>query len=179
MKELALNILDIAQNSITASARNIGISVEEHEGDNVFRITVVDDGCGMSEEMVQRVADPYVTSRTTRKVGMGIPLLMHSAEQAGGYLRIESELGKGTTLEAMFEHNHIDRPELGDIAGVMTILIGGNPDIRFQYTHKKNEQDFSLDTNDVVETLEGIPINEPEVLKFIREMIKENLGLLK
>jgi anti-sigma regulatory factor (Ser/Thr protein kinase) len=179
MKELALNILDIAQNSITAGASNIGIHVEESEGENVFRITVVDDGCGMSEEMVQRVTDPYFTSRTTRKVGMGIPLLMHSAEQAGGHLRIESEVDKGTTLEAMFEYNHIDRPELGDIAGVMTILIGGNPDIRFQYTHKKNGQDFSLDTNDVVETLEGIPINEPEVLKFIREMIRENLGLLK
>ncbi len=175
MKELALHILDIAQNSITAGAENIGINVEEDEGNNVFRITVIDDGCGMSEEMVQRVTDPYVTSRTTRRVGMGIPLLMHSAEQAGGFLKIESKKGKGTTLEATFEHNHIDRPELGDIAGVMSILIGSNPDIRFQYQHKKNEQDFSLDTNDVIDTLEGIPINEPEVLKFIREMINDHI----
>ena len=175
MKELALHILDIAQNSITAGAENIGINVEEDEGNNVFRITVIDDGCGMSEEMVQRVTDPYVTSRTTRRVGMGIPLLMHSAEQAGGFLKIESKKGKGTTLEATFEHNHIDRPELGDIAGVMSILIGSNPDIRFKYQHKKNEQDFSLDTNDVIDTLEGIPINEPEVLKFIREMINDHI----
>ena len=175
MKELALNILDIAQNSITAGARNIGITVEEKEAGNLFRITVVDDGCGMSEEMVQRVTDPYFTSRTTRKVGMGIPLFKHSAEQAGGSLTIKSEKGKGTTLEATFEHNHIDRPELGDIAGVMSILIGSNPEIRFQYQHKKNEHAFSLDTNDVIETLEGIPINEPEVLRFIREMINDHI----
>jgi anti-sigma regulatory factor (Ser/Thr protein kinase) len=175
MKELALHILDIAQNSITAGAKNIGINVEEDEGNNVFRITVVDDGCGMSEEMVQRVTDPYVTSRTTRRVGMGIPLLMHSAEQAGGFLEIESEKGKGTTLEATFEHNHIDRPEFGDIAGVMSILIGGNPNIRFLFTHKRNKQDFSLDTNDVIDTLDGIPINEPEVLRFIREMINDHI----
>ncbi len=176
MKELALHILDIAQNSITAGAKSIGISIVEDEAANTFVIRVEDDGCGMSEEMVQRVTDPYVTSRTTRKVGMGIPLLMHSAEQAGGRLKIESETGKGTTLEAMFEHNHIDRPELGDIAGVMTILIGGNPDIRFQYKHQKNEKEFTLDTDEIKETLEGIPINEPEVLKFIREMIRENIS---
>jgi anti-sigma regulatory factor (Ser/Thr protein kinase) len=175
MKELALHILDIAQNSITAGAKSIEVNVEEYESANMFRITVIDDGCGMSEEMVQRVTDPYVTSRTTRRVGMGIPLLKHSAGQSGGYLKIESEIGKGTTLEATFEHKHIDRPELGDIAGVMTILIGGNPDIRFQYKHKRDGNDFSLDTNDVNETLGGIPINEPEVLKFIREMINDHI----
>ncbi len=176
MKELALHILDIAQNSITAGAKNIGISIVEDEVANIYTIRVEDDGCGMNEEMVQRVTDPYATSRTTRKVGMGIPLLMHSAEQAGGRLKIASIIGIGTTLEAMFDHNHIDRPELGDIAGVMTILIGGNPDIRFQYKHQKNEKDFTLDTDEIKETLESIPINEPEVLRFIREMIRENIS---
>ncbi len=176
MKELALHILDITQNSITAGAKSIGISIVEDETANTYVIRVEDDGCGMSEEMVQRVTDPYVTSRTTRKVGMGIPLLMHSAEQAGGHLKTASEIGIGTTLEALFEHDHIDRPELGDIAGVMTILIGGNPNIRFHYKHQKNEQEFTLDTDEINETLEGIPINEPEVLKFIREMIRENIS---
>ena len=175
MKELALHILDIAQNSITAGARNIAIGIVEDELANTYTIRVEDDGCGMSEEMVKRVTDPYITSRTTRKVGMGISLLMHSAEQAGGHLNIESEIGKGTKLEAMFVHNHIDRPELGDMAGVMTLLIGANPEIRFQYWHQKNEKEFTLDTDEIKETLEGIPINEPEVLKFIREMIRENI----
>ncbi len=176
MKELALHILDIAQNSITAGATNIAIGIVEDEAANSYTILVEDDGCGMSEEMLQRVTDPYVTSRTTRKVGMGISLLMHSAEQAGGRLNIESEIGKGTKLETMFVHDHIDRPELGDMAGVMTILIGGNPDIRFQYRHQKNEKEFTLDTDEIKETLEGIPINVPEVLKFIREMIRENIS---
>ncbi len=175
MKELALHILDITQNSITAGAKNIGIYIMEDEAANTYAIRVEDDGCGMSKEMVQRVTDPYVTTRTTRKTGMGIPLFMHSAEQAGGLLKIESEPGKGTTLEALFEHNHIDRPELGDMAGILTILIGGSPDIRFRYHHQKSEQEFALDTNEIREILEGIPVNEPEVLRFIREMIRENL----
>ena len=175
MKELSLHILDIAQNSIAAGAENIAIGINEDEAANTYTITVEDDGCGMSEEMVRRVTDPYVTSRTTRKVGMGISLLIHSAEQAGGHLSIESEIGKGTKLEAMFVYDHIDRPELGDMAGVMTILIGGNPEIRFQYKHQKNENEYTLDTDEIKETLEGLPINEPEVLQFIREMIRENI----
>ena len=179
MKELALHILDIAQNSITAGAKNIEVSIVEDEGANNLTIRVEDNGCGMSEEMVRKVTDPYVTSRTTRKVGMGIPLLKHSAEQAGGALSIESEPGRGTKLQASFERDHIDKPVLGDIAGVITILIGSNPDIRFQYHHKKNNESFNIDTKEINETLEGIPINEPEVLKFIKEMIRENLKELE
>ncbi len=175
MKELALHILDIAQNSITAGANYIEINVVEDESANKLFISVMDNGCGMSEEMVKQVTDPYVTARTTRKVGMGIPLIKHTAEQAGGQLHISSKVGRGTKLEAVFEHNHIDRPELGDIAGVFTILAGGNPNIRFQYNHQKNEKKFSIDTDEINQTLEGIPINEPEVLKFIKEMIRENL----
>ncbi|MDR4989179.1 MAG: ATP-binding protein [Bacteroidales bacterium] len=178
MKELALHILDLVQNSITAGATHITADVREDIPNNLYVIRVHDNGCGMSEELVKRVTDPYVTSRTTRRVGMGIPLLMHSAGQAGGRLSITSKPGEGTFIEAVFEHDHIDRPELGDIAGVMTILIGGNPDIRFQYKHQKNEQSFVLDTDEIRETLEGIPINEPEVLKFIREMIREHISVL-
>ena len=179
MKELALHILDIAQNSITAGASYIEINVVEDESANKFIISVVDNGRGMSEEMVKEVTDPYVTSRTTRKVGMGIPLLKHTAEQSGGQLHISSKMGQGTMLEATLEYNHIDRPELGDLAGVVTILAGGNPNIRFQYNHIKNDKQFSIDTDDINQTLEGIPINEPEVLKFIKEMIRESLKELE
>ncbi len=176
MKTLALHILDIAQNSITAKAKNIFIDIEEDTRENRYVIRVTDDGSGMPEETLRRVTDPYYTSRTTRKVGMGIPLLKQHAEMAGGYVSISSEEGKGTRVEAVFEHGHVDRQATGDIAGVIVLLIGGNPEIRFRYVHRYNGNDFSLDTREVKEILEGVPVNDPEVLKYLREMIRENLS---
>ncbi len=176
MKTLALHILDIAQNSITAKAENIFIDIEEDTRVNRYVIRVTDDGCGMSEDTIQRVTDPYYTSRTTRKVGMGIPLLKQHAEMAGGNLRIASEEGKGTMVEAFFEHDHMDRQSAGDIAGVMVLLIGSNPEIRFRYGHQCNGKEYALDTKEVQDVLEGVPVNAPEVLKYLREMIRENLS---
>ncbi len=178
MKDLALHILDITQNSITAKASQITIEITEEVINDLLTILIKDNGKGMSPEQVKKVSDPYFTSRKTRKVGMGIPLLMHNAKQADGSLNISSEQGVGTIVTAKFKHSHIDRPPLGDIAGVIKILIGANPEIDFVYIHKKEEKQFRLDSSEVRAVLEGLPINNYEVLNYICEMIRENLKLI-
>ncbi|MFO7874833.1 MAG: ATP-binding protein [Bacteroidales bacterium] len=175
MKDLSLHILDIVQNAITADARNITVTITEDTAANTYRIRIEDDGKGMSRDMVEKVTDPYYTSRTTRKVGLGIPLFKQNAEQTGGNLTIESTPGEGTTIEAVFVHDNIDRPAAGDIPGVVGMLIGGNPDIRFRYVHRKDDTDFVLDTREVSEALEGMPVSDPEIVRYLKEMIQENL----
>lgn len=179
MKDLSLHILDIVQNSITAGAKKIGVEIKEDTAANIYSIIITDDGCGMSQEVLQRVTDPYYTSRTTRKVGLGIPLLKQNAERTGGSFKIESRQGEGTTVSVNMVHNNIDRPSLGDMAGVMVILTGANPEINFWYNHIKDNENYLFDTNEVKDALDGIPLNEPQVLKYLKEMIKENLAGIK
>lgn len=178
MKELSLHILDIAQNSIVAKATQIFISIVENTIDDSLVISIVDNGVGMERDFLEKVIDPYTTSRTTRKVGMGIPLLNDACRAAGGTFKIESEKGRGTSIIATLGLNHIDRQPLGDIAGVIVMLISSNPNIRFIYTHKKNRNEFKLDTNEVNEALDGVPVNTPEVGRMLREMICLNLDEL-
>ncbi len=167
--------MDIVQNSVSAGAGEIGIWLTEDTKANTLLLTVTDNGCGMTEEVLSRVTDPYYTTRTTRKVGLGIPLFKQNAEQTGGWLHIESEPGKGTSLKAMFVHDHLDRPALGDMAGVISLLISANEKIRFRYIHKKDGGLFELDTREINEILDGVPVSEPGVARFLREMIRENL----
>lgn len=179
MKDLSLHILDIVQNSITAGGRNIFVNISEQSQSDTCTISISDDGCGMSPEVLQRVTDPFYTSRTTRKVGMGIPLFKQNAEQSGGSLQIESQKGKGTRVVAVFGLNHIDRPPLGDIAGVITILCGSNPRIRFCYTHIIDSERYVFDTEEVNQALDGLEINQPQVLRYLKQMIQENLAHMK
>lgn len=179
MKDLSLHILDIAQNSISAGAQNIGISIVEDLATNTLVIEVKDDGRGMPAEVLMRVTDPYYTSRTTRKVGLGIPLFKQNAEATGGILQIDSEEGRGTILSATFGQNHLDRPPLGDMAGVMVLLVGANPEIRFVYTHRVENEEYAFDTQEVKEALDGLPVNDPQVMRFLKEMISENLQAIK
>ncbi len=178
MKDLSLHILDIAQNSITAKAKSIVIGIEEDSAANTYIIRVEDDGCGMSKEVLELVTDPYYTSRTTRRVGLGIPLFKQNAEQTGGYLAIDSEPGRGTVIEAMFVHDNIDRPELGDISGVLLLLIGANPELHFRYVHRKDGQGYALDTRELQEALDDMPVSNPNILGYIKEMITENLAAI-
>ena len=175
MQEISLNILDIAQNSIRAGATLIEIDIAENIPEDMFVFTVKDNGSGMSEEMVKNVMDPFVTTRTTRKVGLGIPLLRSMAQAAGGDLKIESTLGEGTLVTATFVHSSIDRQPLGDISAVMVSLISMNPDIDFVYTHSYNESDFSLDTRELRAVLEGVSFKEPSVALWIGEYVNEGL----
>ena len=176
MKELSLNILDITNNSIKAKADKIDITVTESAIKNTLSISIRDNGCGMDQEFLTRVTDPFVTTRTTRKVGLGIPLFKQSAEDAGGSFHIQSEVGVGTETVATYQLNHLDRPPVGDMASTMISLIQGNDQIRFVYTHQTDLGTFVLDTDELRAQLEDIPLSTPEILIWIGDYINENLN---
>lgn len=175
MRELSLNVLDIAQNSIVAGADLITISVNEDTAADRLTIVIEDNGRGMTPEQLQRVRDPFYTTRTTRKVGMGIPLFRMAAEMTGGFLDIRSEPGKGTVVTAVFALSHIDRMPLGDIQGTVTALIRLNPHLNFRYIHTVDGASFELDTRHLREILGDVPLNEPDVMDWISGYLRENL----
>ena len=144
MKELSLNILDIVQNSVKADATLIEIIIDENIADDKLTIVVSDNGCGMSPEFLSRVRDPFTTTRTTRRVGMGIPLFELAAQQAGGSLEITSDEGVGTCVTARFQYNNIDRAPVGDMAGTMVTLVSVNPEINFIYIHSTGIDFFNF-----------------------------------
>jgi len=179
VRELALHLLDIIHNSIAANASRIDIEVEENTQNNTLRMMVRDNGHGMSEEMVKKVMDPFTTSRTTRKVGLGIPLLKAAAESCNGYLDISSSPGIGTCVEAVFQLNHIDRMPLGDLAGTLYSLVVGAPEIHWVFRYKVDHNEFLFDDQDIKSTLEDVPITEPGVLKFLQNLIKDGINSIK
>lgn len=174
MTDLSLNVLDIAQNSVKAKASLIVVSIVRETASKRLSISVEDNGCGMTEEQLSRVVDPFFTTRTTRRVGLGVPFFKMSAEQTGGSFSIRSELGKGTTITANYCCDHIDMMPLGDMAATMTSLISVNPDIDFVYSFTCDGEGFAMDTREVKAVLEGAPVNAAEVLSFIGDMIREN-----
>lgn len=175
MKDLSLHILDIAHNSIRAKAKNISIKISEDVIKDRLSISITDDGSGMSADQLESITDPFFTTRTTRKVGLGIPLIKQRADECNGSFSIKSELGKGTELYMDFQQSHLDLPELGDIAGVISGLCCSCPDIRFVFDYNKADIEYHFDTEEVLEVLDGLPINTPEVEIFIREMIEGNM----
>lgn len=179
MKDLSLHILDIVQNSISAQATFIDITIKESHSDNTYSVRIKDNGIGMPQDMVDKVTDPYITSRTTRKVGLGLPLLKMNAERTGGRLKIISEVGKGTEVEALFIHDNIDRLPLGDMAATIAILASANPLIEFIYTHTVDGETYIFDTREIKEALEDVAINDIHIFKYLKEMINENLQEIK
>ena len=179
MKELSLNILDIANNSVKAKASKIEICVTESKKDDFVSVDIADNGCGMDEQMLLRVIDPFVTTRTTRKVGLGIHLLRQQAIDTDGHFDISSKPSKGTKVHADFRLTHLDRPPIGDIASTVVSLIFASPDIRYIYKHKTDSGSFMLDTDQVKEQLGDIPLNEPEVITWLTEYINENLQCIE
>jgi anti-sigma regulatory factor (Ser/Thr protein kinase) len=175
MKDLSLHILDVVQNSVSAGAKNIVVSIAEDTKKDTLTILIQDDGKGMAPEVLARVTDPYYTTRTTRHVGLGLPLFKQNAEMSGGSFHIESEVGRGTVVKAVFGHSHIDRPPLGDMAGVLMMMVGSNPEIEYYYKHSKDGKEYIFDTREVKEVLEGLPLNDPAVLRQLKEMVGENL----
>ncbi len=174
MRELALNILDIVENSVKANATLVEIDVIAK--DNLLTIAIKDDGKGMSKEFLAKVTDPYTTTRTTRKVGMGLPLLKMEAEMSGGSFKIESELGVGTTVTTCFEINHIDRPPLGDLGETMSTLLCNGDLVDYVLNYSVDDVGFSLDTRELKNELDGISLDEPEVLLFVKNYIRENIS---
>ncbi len=178
MRELSLNILDIAQNSISAGASLIEIEVSEDTVKKTLLIGIYDDGCGMTQEQVTNVLDPFYTTRTTRKVGMGVPLFKLAAEQTGGGLKIESEKGKGTRVQALFKTDSIDFTPLGDVASTLVVLITMNTDRDFIYTRSRNGESFVLSTAEMKAILGEVPLNEPEVAQWMKDYINEQTNIL-
>ena len=176
MKDLALHILDIAQNSLAAGASLVELTIDENLSNRTIGITICDNGKGIPPEMLSQVTDPYVTSRTTRKVGLGLPLFRQNAEQTGGSLTIKSEVGIGTRVEATFNADHIDMPPWGDLSGVIILLATANPNLDFMYIHRSKTGEYVFDTREIKDELDGVKIDEPEVRKFLKEMLVENLG---
>jgi len=175
MKDLSLHILDVIQNSVSANAANIKLIIHEDSVADTLTIIIEDDGKGMSEEILAKVTDPFYTTRTTRKVGLGVPLFKQNAEICGGSFEISSTLGKGTRVKAVFGLSHIDRPPLGDIAGVVMLMVSSNPQIDFFYQHQVNQGSYEFNTPEIKEVLEGLPLNDPAVMRQLKEMINENL----
>ena len=178
MRELSLNILDIAQNSITAGASLITIEVNENVIDHTLLIGIYDNGKGMSEEQVKSVIDPFFTTRTTRKVGMGIPLFKMAAEQTGGRLEIKSEIGVGTEVRAYFMTDSVDFTPLGDVASTVQMLITMNTDRDFLYKHSVDGKEFVADTREIKEILGDVPLDTYEVSQWLIDFIKENTEVL-
>ena len=176
MKELSLNILDVAKNSVTAGATLIRIMLVTDKA-GWLTLTIEDDGCGMSEETLQHVTDPFYTTRTTRKVGLGLPLLKLAAEQTGGSLRIVSsqEQGNsGTSLTARFDTNSIDCMPVGDMISTICILIAGSPEIDFEFSDVTPKRQITLKTRELREVLGGeISLAEPEIQGWMREYLQE------
>ena len=174
MRELALNILDIVENSVKANATLIEIDVSAK--DNLLTVSVKDNGKGMSEDFLSKVTDPYTTTRTTRKVGLGLPLLKMEAEMSGGRFSISSKLGVGTIVTTDFQIDHIDRPPLGDLGETMSTLLSGEDSVDYVLTYSVNDVGFTLDTRELKAELDGVPISEPEVLLFVKNYIRENIS---
>ncbi len=181
MKELSLNILDIAENSVKARADKVEITLTETE--ETLEIRISDNGCGMKSDFLASVTDPFTTTRTTRKVGLGIPLFKMASEMTGGSLTVTSKHedehpeDHGTVTSALFYKNHLDFTPLGDVISTLTVLIQGSPDIRWVYTHTTPGGTVSLDTDELKAVLgEEVPLNLPEVLVWISDYLKEQYG---
>ena len=173
MTEISLHILDLAQNAISAGARHIGIDVEEDAAANLLTVSICDDGCGMDAEMVQRVQDPFVTSRKTRKVGLGIPMFREGCLRCNGNFALSSCPGEGTTIRGSYHLDHIDRQPLGDLAGTIFLLVSANPTLDFHLRHGRNGQEFVFDTGEVRAALQGVPLDLPEVTQWIKDCLVE------
>jgi len=179
MSELSLNILDIAQNSIAANAMLVEIDVEEDNSSDRLTIRVKDNGKGMSEEFLKTVEDPFITTRTTRRIGLGISFLKEAAEMTGGSLDLNSELGVGTTITAVFVLSHIDRQPIGNLTETIITLVSLNPEIDFKIRYIVDKNEFVFSTQEVKAMLgDDTALNSPPIIVFLTEYVHEHINNL-
>lgn len=174
MPEISLNVLDVTENSTRAGAKLVNILIQADHLADRLTIRIEDDGCGMTPEQVEQVTDPFFTTRTTRKVGLGIPFYKYAAESTGGRFSIDSQVGKGTVVTAVFGLSHIDRMPLGDISSTIHTLVVYHPETDFVYTYQVDDRSFTLDTREFKEVLGGVSFSEPEISQYIMEFLTEN-----
>ncbi len=178
-RDLSQHLLDIAENGVKAGATQLHITIEENLREDRLSLTVRDNGCGMDAQALSQVVDPWFTTRTTRKVGLGIPFLKQAAEMCGGAFAIQSAVGQGTTTSATFQYSHIDRPPLGDVVGTLLCMMVGFPGVDVVYRYRVNDREFSLDTREIREALGDVPFSDPEVLSFLRSNLTEGATALQ
>ncbi|HYQ47544.1 MAG TPA: ATP-binding protein [Thermodesulfovibrionales bacterium] len=179
MEDISLHILDIAENSVSASATLVRISITDDPGKNLFTVTIEDNGRGMDAVFVRRVLDPFCTTRTERNVGLGLSFLAQAARETGGDIRIQSVVGQGTIVRADFRPAHIDMKPLGNITDTIVTLIAGNPRVDFHFSYARAGNTYSLDTREIRSALEDVPINSADVLSAIRSDLSEGLQAVK
>ena len=175
MEDLSLHVLDIVENSVAAGAGRVEILLEEDAEKDVLTLEIRDNGRGMDEATMQAATDPFFTTKTVRRVGLGLPLLKQAVEESEGSFSVASEKGMGTAISATFRLSHIDRKPVGDMGATIMVLIAGNPGIRVLFTYRTNDYAYHLDTGEITEQLGEIPLNSPEVLKLIREDIEQGM----
>jgi anti-sigma regulatory factor (Ser/Thr protein kinase) len=177
MRDLSMHVLDIVQNSLAAGSSEVEIRIHESLREDLLVIEVKDNGRGIPKGMLPRVTDPFITSRQTREVGLGLSLLKEAAERCSGRLEVHSEEGRGTTVVACFRHDHFDRAPLGDMGETLSVLIAGNPDRDFLYEHRVDDRTYLLETRQMRQILGSVGLEDPTVLDFVRQDIE--MGLKK
>ncbi len=175
MIELSLHILDISENAVRADAQAIYITIVEDPQTDCLTMEIRDNGKGMTEAELNRVLDPFYTTKKVRRIGLGLPMLAQAAQSTGGWFEIASKPSEGTVVKVAFQLSHIDRQPMGDLPGALTTLIVGNPEMRLVYRHCREQMEYLLDTDLIKQEIDDIPINHIEVLKFIRQDIVEGL----
>ncbi len=175
MKTFADHITDITLNSIAAKANLIEIMVEEDKSLNLYTIKIKDNGCGMSKELSQQAVQPFFTTRKTRKIGLGLSFFKQNAEQTGGSFELQSAPGKGTCVKAVFKHNHIDRPAIGDLAEAYILLLISHEGIDFHYTHKTGDGEYKIKSAEILQKLGNISLTNSQLRNALKEMIDNNL----
>ena len=176
MRELSLHLLDIAENGVSAGAQNITIRIVEDLRTDRLKLAVEDDGRGMDAAMVEQVTNPFITTRTTRKVGLGIPLLKLAAEMCAGSLTVESTPNVGTTVNVDFQRSHIDRMPLGDVVGTLLALLVGWPQVHWVLRYRVDDEEFVFDDAPIKEELGDLPLSDPEVIGFLRGALREGIA---
>ena len=176
MEDLSLHILDIVENAIAAKAKRIDVLIREEVNEDRLVIEIIDDGIGMDEQVREKATDPFFTTRTSRKVGLGLSLMAQAAREAGGMLRVESELGKGTKVIATFQYSHIDRKPLGSMIETMATLLLGNPELDISYSHQKEGKIYTLSSQALKEQFKNRPLTGPEVIQWLKRHLKEGLA---
>jgi len=175
VKELSMHILDIVMNSVKAEANLIEITVKDSIRNNNLKIIIKDNGIGISKEVLKQVTNPFYTTRTTRKVGLGLSLLKETCERCNGYFKINSELGKGTIVECDFERNNIDRAPLGNMGDTIMSIINSLNDCELVYEHEVDDRKFQISTAQLKEILGEVDINDNNVILWIKEYVNENI----
>ncbi|MCE5202388.1 MAG: ATP-binding protein [Synergistaceae bacterium] len=177
LEDLSAHVLDIAENSVMAGGTDVTIEITENPAEDRLIFSVEDNGRGMTEEFVSKVTDPFITTRTTRRVGMGLPFLKQSAELSGGGLSIRTKPGEGTKITATFRYSSIDRPPLGDMPATVMTLIMGHPEIHWTYRHRTDKGEYVLDSDEIIEALGGDRelLRSADVGLWLRSHIKEEL----